>query len=260
MNLLQETKFIMKKYGITANKKLGQNFLISGTSIAFNPNIEIILTISPGGLKIKLPIISYLKYHDPQCLFFAYGDLPTEIYTLDGIREATIECLKISYHADEFKKVAFCEILSDLNKFKEFISYALNNVALQSEDEEDNFINKLACKYFGVNYNIVCRDKKFLDPRRQFINFIIKLVHLLSGERIKIITDNMYKKGCFTPYRVNNKKISEKQISSSLYMYCLIKRQRNLLRNIGSSDNRRFFDMETLDFKNPIMKDKDLVI
>ena len=27
-NLLEETKFIMKKYGITANKDLGQNFLI----------------------------------------------------------------------------------------------------------------------------------------------------------------------------------------------------------------------------------------
>ena len=29
MNIFEETKFIMKKYGITANKRLGQNFLIS---------------------------------------------------------------------------------------------------------------------------------------------------------------------------------------------------------------------------------------
>ena len=28
-NLYQETKFILKKYGITANKSLGQNFLVS---------------------------------------------------------------------------------------------------------------------------------------------------------------------------------------------------------------------------------------
>ena len=28
MNLLQETKFIMDKYGIQANKSRGQNFLI----------------------------------------------------------------------------------------------------------------------------------------------------------------------------------------------------------------------------------------
>lgn len=28
MNLIQETKFIMNKYGITANKNFGQNFLI----------------------------------------------------------------------------------------------------------------------------------------------------------------------------------------------------------------------------------------
>lgn len=26
--IYEETKFLMKKYGITANKKLGQNFLI----------------------------------------------------------------------------------------------------------------------------------------------------------------------------------------------------------------------------------------
>lgn len=28
MNLIQETEFIMDKYNITANKSLGQNFLI----------------------------------------------------------------------------------------------------------------------------------------------------------------------------------------------------------------------------------------
>ena len=28
-NILEETKFIMKKYNIKANKSLGQNFLIS---------------------------------------------------------------------------------------------------------------------------------------------------------------------------------------------------------------------------------------
>ena len=33
MNILAETKFIMKKYGITANKKLGQNFLIDDNAV-----------------------------------------------------------------------------------------------------------------------------------------------------------------------------------------------------------------------------------
>ena len=28
-NILEETKFIMKKYNIVANKKLGQNFLVN---------------------------------------------------------------------------------------------------------------------------------------------------------------------------------------------------------------------------------------
>lgn len=33
MNIYEDTKFIMKKYGITANKKLGQNFLIDDKAI-----------------------------------------------------------------------------------------------------------------------------------------------------------------------------------------------------------------------------------
>ena len=33
MNIYEDTKFIMKKYGITANKKLGQNFLIDDNAI-----------------------------------------------------------------------------------------------------------------------------------------------------------------------------------------------------------------------------------
>lgn len=33
MNLYEETKYILKKYGITANKKLGQNFLIDENAI-----------------------------------------------------------------------------------------------------------------------------------------------------------------------------------------------------------------------------------
>ena len=33
MNLLQETKFLMKKYNITANKNYGQNFLIDETIV-----------------------------------------------------------------------------------------------------------------------------------------------------------------------------------------------------------------------------------
>ena len=54
MNLLQETKFIMKKYGITANKKLGQNFLINEyvvneiSTIANISKNDLIIEIGPG--------------------------------------------------------------------------------------------------------------------------------------------------------------------------------------------------------------------
>ena len=54
MNLLQETKFIMKKYGIIANKKLGQNFLIDEyvvneiTNIADISKNDLIIEIGPG--------------------------------------------------------------------------------------------------------------------------------------------------------------------------------------------------------------------
>lgn len=53
-NLYNETKFIMKKYGITANKALGQNFLISDevvSSIVSSAEIsknDLIIEIGPG--------------------------------------------------------------------------------------------------------------------------------------------------------------------------------------------------------------------
>jgi len=53
-NLYNETKFIMKKYGITANKSLGQNFLISDevvnsivTSAEISKN-DLVIEIGPG--------------------------------------------------------------------------------------------------------------------------------------------------------------------------------------------------------------------
>ena len=52
--IYEETKFLMKKYGITANKKLGQNFLIDDNVIEtivdsskINNN-DLVIEIGPG--------------------------------------------------------------------------------------------------------------------------------------------------------------------------------------------------------------------
>lgn len=54
MNIYEETKFLMKKYGITANKSLGQNFLID-ESVILNTISEagickddLVIEIGPG--------------------------------------------------------------------------------------------------------------------------------------------------------------------------------------------------------------------
>ena len=53
-NILEETKFIMKKYNIKANKSLGQNFLINGEAvetIVKSANInkdDLVIEIGPG--------------------------------------------------------------------------------------------------------------------------------------------------------------------------------------------------------------------
>lgn len=53
-NIYNETKFIMKKYGITANKRLGQNFLINETVIDTIANAsdltkeDLVIEIGPG--------------------------------------------------------------------------------------------------------------------------------------------------------------------------------------------------------------------
>ena len=54
MNLLEETKFIMKKYNINANKKLGQNFLIDDNTVSEIVNqseicsSDLVIEIGPG--------------------------------------------------------------------------------------------------------------------------------------------------------------------------------------------------------------------
>ena len=54
MNLLDETKFIMKKYNISANKKLGQNFLIDDNAVSEIVNkseissSDLVIEIGPG--------------------------------------------------------------------------------------------------------------------------------------------------------------------------------------------------------------------
>lgn len=54
MNIYEETKFIMKKYGISANKSLGQNFLIDGDvveKIVESANVsekDLVIEIGPG--------------------------------------------------------------------------------------------------------------------------------------------------------------------------------------------------------------------
>ena len=53
-NIYEETKFLMKKYGITANKKLGQNFLVDDNVIkeivesSYLTSEDLVIEIGPG--------------------------------------------------------------------------------------------------------------------------------------------------------------------------------------------------------------------
>ena len=63
MGVLEETRFIMKKYGITANKKLGQNFLISDEVVnkiveeAQINNSDLVIEIGPGLGTLTKPLL-----------------------------------------------------------------------------------------------------------------------------------------------------------------------------------------------------------
>ena len=63
MNIANETKFIMKKYNISANKKLGQNFLIDEETIVKTINAaeitkeDLIIEIGPGLGTLTKPIL-----------------------------------------------------------------------------------------------------------------------------------------------------------------------------------------------------------
>ena len=63
MNIYEKTKFIMKKYGITANKKLGQNFLIDDNAIDAIVNSskiskeDLVIEIGPGLGTLTKPLL-----------------------------------------------------------------------------------------------------------------------------------------------------------------------------------------------------------
>lgn len=63
MNIFEETKFIMKKYEITANKKLGQNFLIDDNAIESIVNAskitkeDLVIEIGPGLGTLTKPLL-----------------------------------------------------------------------------------------------------------------------------------------------------------------------------------------------------------
>lgn len=63
MNIFEETRFIMKKYGITANKKLGQNFLVDDNAIdaiVGSSNItkeDLVIEIGPGLGTLTKPLL-----------------------------------------------------------------------------------------------------------------------------------------------------------------------------------------------------------
>lgn len=63
MNIFEETRFIMKKYAITANKKLGQNFLIDAhaiDAIVSSSNItkeDLVIEIGPGLGTLTKPLL-----------------------------------------------------------------------------------------------------------------------------------------------------------------------------------------------------------
>ena len=63
MNIFEETKFIMKKYGIFANKRLGQNFLVNDEvveKIVTSANIskeDLVIEIGPGLGTLTKPLL-----------------------------------------------------------------------------------------------------------------------------------------------------------------------------------------------------------
>ena len=68
MNLQEETKYILKKYGISANKRLGQNFLIDEQAV--NTSVEVsninkedlVIEIGPGLGNLTEYILNTAKY------------------------------------------------------------------------------------------------------------------------------------------------------------------------------------------------------
>lgn len=120
MNLLEETKFLMKKYRIRANKSLGQNFLIDETvieDIVDGANIEkedLVIEIGPGLGSLTAILLERAKkvicieldtkmIKILQDRFIAYNNI--EIINQDVLKINLNELIKEEKEKTEFKNV-----------------------------------------------------------------------------------------------------------------------------------------------------------
>ena len=117
MNIFEETRFIMKKYGITANKKLGQNFLTDENvidTIAKASEItksDLVIEIGPG-----------LGALTQELLNVSNKVVAIEIdKNMVEVLKENLKCEKLEIINQDFLKVDLNEILSRYSEFKEVV-------------------------------------------------------------------------------------------------------------------------------------------
>ena len=77
-NIYEETKFLMKKYNITANKNLGQNFLIDDETVE---KIVVLLTVGLSNIchtlliniAVEIPFMIHKLYNAVNSKYFSFG-------------------------------------------------------------------------------------------------------------------------------------------------------------------------------------------
>ena len=138
MNIYEETKFLMKKYGITANKSLGQNFLID----------ESVILNAINGAKISKK------------------DLVIEIgpglgtFTNELAKKATkVVCIELDKRMveilnDRFKFYDNVEIIND-----DILKIDIESIIQKNSELNIKIVRKSPILHYNTNYNETIRRK-----------------------------------------------------------------------------------------------------
>lgn len=220
MTSLQETKIILNKYNITANKKLGQNFLINDDvieKIILSANIEqndIIIEIGPGlgtltkkliekagkviAIEIDNKMINVLNYRFKQCDNFVLINqdvLKTDLNKLISQYKKSFEKVKIVANLPYYITTPIIMKLLEEKLDIESITVMIQKEVAQriTADPGDKLSGAItySVNYYAIPEEIIVVESDSFIPAPEVDSEVIKL-YIRNIPAVNVIDEKMF--------------------------------------------------------------------